>query len=469
MSSNTESRQTTVKRPILWQGRGLHSGAPCKVEVHPAPENHGFRFYRMDADAEKMIKADTRFVVDTNRSTTLGIGDISIGTVEHLLAALVGAGIHNAKIEVTGPEVPILDGSAGPFYNELKDAVEEQEKALVGPWLIREVIEYTCPESGAEYTIMPSDKFEVSVSLDYPSVNIGQQYSRFKEGDSFASLAQSRTFVLTSELAHLAKQNLIKGGDVKNAVLIADGDRALDDLKNALESLEHSNAEEIIAQFEAGQALNAPDELVKHKIVDLIGDLSLLGYGIRGKIMAHKPGHKGNAALVKHLKPMMQKALKLRGLPVYHPAQKPILDTVQIQGYLPHRYPFLMVDKIIELSDKHVVGIKNITFNEGLFQGHFPNNPVFPGVLQMEALAQTGGLLALSTVENPSEWDTYFLKMDQVKFKRKVLPGDTLILRMDLIAPIRRGIVQMFGTTYVGDQIASEGELTAQIVNRNTL
>ncbi len=461
-------KHKTIKDAISWKGVGLHLGVPCKVTLKPADLGHGIKIIRTDLAEADAIKCDVKYVTDTNRRTTLSNGKYSIETVEHLLAALYAHNVSNALIEVDGPEVPILDGSAKEFSEGILSLLLDQDGDQE-VFELSHTINYTHADSGAEYIAIPADEWSVETILEYDQ-DIGDRHSSYVSSVDFnTQIAPARTYVFTDEVIQLAEAGLIKGGNIDNAVVIKSDNAAGLDFKKALEQLDLDNPDEVLKTVEDGQELHFRNELSRHKLLDLIGDIALIGAPIKAKIIAKKPGHTANIAFGKILKEAYLQHKKKASIPVYIPSKEPIFDTEKIKSYLPHRYPFLMVDKIIELSDTKVVGIKNITFNENFFMGHFPGNSVFPGVLQMEALAQTGGILALNTVENPSNWDTYFLKMDNVKFKRKVLPGDTLILKMVLSAPIRRGIVQMKGSTYVGDQLASEGDLTAQIVDRTKL
>ena len=461
--------QKTIKNTISWSGVGLHSGLQCKVMLHPREVGFGIKFKRTDIESGPFINADVKYVSSTLRGTNLKSGEIEVMTIEHLISALAASEIDNVLVELDGCEIPILDGSARDYYNDIKKAgiLDQDEKSNLIE--IDNVIEYKDDISGAEIIALPYDGFKVEVWLDYPTDMIGNQFASFSSGDDYGfEIAPSRTFVLAEDLKDLADQDLIKGGDVDNAIILMEDDFPEAELEEVLRKLGKENISEKIKDIKKGVNLLFPNEMARHKILDLMGDLRLAGARIKGRIIAKKPGHKINIEFAKILRNEFQKQKKLKGKPKYDPSLPPIYDAEKIKSFLPHRYPFLLVDKIIELSKTQVVGVKNVSINEQLFTGHFPGNPVFPGVLQMEALAQTGGILALSNVEDSGMWDAYFLKMDGVKFKRMVVPGDTMILKMTLLSPIRRGIVHMQGTVYVGDNIVSEGELTAQIAKRPT-
>jgi UDP-3-O-[3-hydroxymyristoyl] N-acetylglucosamine deacetylase/3-hydroxyacyl-[acyl-carrier-protein] dehydratase len=460
-------KQQTIKKPVSVQGVGLHTGKPATIIFNPAPVNHGYKFKRTDLEKKPVITADVNRVHSTQRGTTLIQGEATVNTVEHALSALAGLEIDNVLMEIDGPEVPIMDGSAGPFAKALLSAGIEEQELEKDYFEIEESIIYKDPESGAELIALPHPHFEVTTLIDFNSPILGQQYAVFdSESDYGRDIAPCRTFVFLHEVEYLFSQNLIKGGDLDNAIVIADQpvtQQQLDDLAKKLNKPSVKVEREGILNT---VKLHFKNEPARHKLLDVIGDVALLGKPIKGRILAVKPGHKVNVEFTKLLKKKYQEQRKLRGKPHYDPNEEPLYNTVQIAERLPHRYPFLLIDKIIELTDKGVVGVKNVTFNEAFFQGHFPNNPVMPGVLQIEAMAQTGGIFALAGKEDPSEWDTYFLKIENAKFKHKVVPGDTLLFKVDLMAPIRRGICQMQATAYVGNKIVSEAELTAQVVKR---
>ncbi len=459
--------QHTIEREVRIEGVGLHTGSFVHMQFKPAAENHGIRFQRIDLPGQPVILADVSKVVSTNRGTTLQEGEAQVWTVEHVLSALVGLGIDNVLIELDGPEIPIKDGSAIEFVNELEKAGTKQLLAPREVFRITEPISFEDPVTGAEFLALPSEKLEVTTMIDFNSKTLAPQYATLEQIEDYKNeIAPCRTFVFLHELEKLIDQDLIKGGDLNNAIVIVDRMMTQEELDILAKKLNKPSV-----KVEKEGVLNTvklffDNEPARHKLLDVLGDLALLGRPIIGNIVTKKPGHKFNVEFAKLLKKKMIEQRRLSGVPVYDPDKPALYDVEKIKTMLPHRYPFLLVDKIIELSEKQVVGIKNVTANESFFQGHFPDNPVFPGVLQIEALAQTGGILALSAVQDQGKWDTYFLKIDSAKFKQKVVPGDTLILKMELVAPIRRGIVQMLGTAYVGSKVVCEADMTAQIVKR---
>lgn len=462
-------KQRTINQKFDLNGSGLFTGKSVKMSCLPAEANTGIVFKRIDLPDEPTILASIVNVDSTFRTTCIKKNEVQVHTIEHIMSAFYGMDIDNVIVELDGPEIPIFDGSAKLFVDAIsKVGVKEleQDKAFIR---FDERLDFVDEVSGAEYSYIPledENDFEFISIIEYNS-KVGRQVAMYKPDDSYKDqIAPSRTFVFVNELEDLYSKGIIKGGKVDNAIVFSHKDFSQDKVKELAQKF--NVAEDLIVDngILNGLTLHFPNEPAKHKLLDLLGDLFLLRKQIRGRIIAKRPGHTGNVAFAKFLREALQKQKKLRGLPIYNPRKKPLYTAEDIKGLIPHRYPFLLVDKIIELTENKVVGIKNVTFNENFFQGHFPGNPVFPGVLQMEALAQTGGILALSLVEQASNWDTYFLKMDNVKFKQIVRPGDTLILKMELLSPIRRGIVHMQGIAYVGETIVSEGELTAQIIQR---
>ncbi len=460
-------KQTTIQHPITVRGVGLHTGKPVTLTFKPAPPNHGYRFQRIDLPDQPILPADVKLVASTNRGTTLRQGNAQVATVEHVLSALMGSGIDNILMEVNGPEIPIADGTALPFVEALDQAGRVEQDAERECFVITEPIAYKDEVSGTELLALPSENFEVAVMIDFNSKVLGPQYATLSHLEGYRTeIAPCRTFVFLHELEKLLDMGLIRGGDLDNAIVIADRPVDPDELDRLARKMGKPSV-----RVESEGVLNTvqlrfSNEPARHKLLDIIGDLALIGRPIRGKIVATKPGHTANIEFAKLLKKNLMEQRRLFGVPKYNPDKEPLFDINSISRLLPHRYPFLLVDKIIELTDTHVVGVKNVTINEPFFQGHFPGNPIFPGVLQIEAMAQTGGILALNAVDDPQNWDTYFLKIENARFKSKVVPGDTLILKMELLEPIRRGIVHMQGAAYVGSRIVSESELTAQIIRR---
>ena len=458
-------KQKTLAKSFRQEGVGLHTGKSVIIEFEPAEANHGIRFMRVDMKDQPILTADVTQVVSTNRGTTIRNGEAQISTVEHVLSALIGMGVDNCLIKVDGPEIPIMDGSALHFVNGIVAAGIIEQDSNRDYFEIEEPISFKDEVTGTELLALPGDKFEITAMIDFNSHILGHQYASLQNIEEYETqIAPCRTFVFIRELEQLFDQNLIKGGDLDNAVVIAD--RLMD--QDELDRLAKKLGKQSIKVEKTGilntTSLKFENEPARHKLLDVIGDLALLGKPIKGKIVARKPGHTANIEFTKLLKKKLIEQRKQKGRPKIDPDQPPIYDIEDIRRMLPHRYPFLLVDKIIEMNENTIVGVKNITFNELLFQGHFPGNSIFPGVLQVEALAQVGGVFVLSKVPDPENWGTLFLKIDNTKFKSKVVPGDQLILKMQLLSPIRRGICHMFGTAYVGSRLVSESELTAQIV-----
>ncbi|MRM97059.1 bifunctional UDP-3-O-[3-hydroxymyristoyl] N-acetylglucosamine deacetylase/3-hydroxyacyl-ACP dehydratase [Riemerella anatipestifer] len=456
-------KQKTLKEEVSLSGIGLHTGKQVNLTIKPAKENTGFVFVRTDLEGNPQVEADVNYVTTTERGTTLEKLGVKIHTCEHLLAALVGMDLDNAILELDSAEPPILDGSSKFFVEAIEKAgIVEQEKAREY-LVIKEVMSYTDPNSGADITIIPSDTYEITTMVDFGTKVLGTQNATMKHISEFKEeFASARTFSFLHELEMLLDHGLIKGGDISNAIVYVDKELT----PETTEKLKKAFGREEISIRPNGVldnlTLNYPNEAARHKLLDVIGDLALVGVKIKGKVIANKPGHFVNTQFAKKLNGQW-KLQKKKNVPDFDLTKEPVYDINGIMGLLPHRPPFLLVDKILELSDTHVVGLKNVSMNEPFFTGHFPKEPVMPGVLQIEAMAQTGGILVLANVPDPENYSTYFVKIDKVKFKKKVVPGDTLIFKIDLIEPIRRGIVHMQGYGYVGDSVVVEAELMAQV------
>lgn len=460
------AKQRTIKNEVTLKGVGLHTGKEVILTFKPAPENNGYAFVRIDLEGSPVIEADASYVVNTQRGTNLEKKGVKIQTSEHVLAALVGLEIDNCIIELNASEPPIMDGSSKYFVEALEEAGIVEQEADREEYVVKDVISYTDEETGSEILVMPSDSYQITTMVDFGTKVLGTQNATLKKLSGFKKeISNARTFSFLHELEALLEHGLIKGGDLNNAIVYVDKElspETMDKLKVAFDKDSISVKPNGILD---NLTLHHPNEAARHKLLDVIGDLALVGTRIRGKIIANKPGHFVNTQFAKKLQKVI-KIEKRNKVPQFDLNLPPVMDVNQIMGMLPHRPPFLLVDKIIELSEKHVVGVKNVTMNEPFFVGHFPGAPVMPGVLQIEAMAQTGGILALSTVPDPENYLTFFMKIDNVKFKQKVVPGDTLIFKLELITPIRRGICHMQAYAYANGKLATEAELMAQIVKQ---
>lgn len=461
-------KQHTIQKSVTISGVGLHTGVHANMTFLPAKANHGIKFQRVDLEGEPIVDADVDNVVDLSRGTTIEQSGARINTVEHTLAALVGLEIDNILIQLDGPEPPIMDGSSAQFVEALESAGLEEQNALRNFFDVNEGIFYREPERNVEIAALPLDDYRVTVMVDYNSPVLGSQHASLNNIGQFKEeISSCRTFCFLHELEMLYKNNLIRGGDLNNAIVVVDRkveDHELDHLASLFNKPKVEVKKEGILN---NVDLRYKNEPARHKLLDLMGDLALAGRPVKAQILAARPGHAANVAFAKKIKKAMLRS-SAENVPHYDPKLPPVLDITRITSMLPHRYPFQLVDKIIHLDDKVVAGVKNVTINEPFFQGHFPGKPVMPGVLQIEAMAQTGGILVLNTVDEPSEYLTFFLSIDSCKFRQQVGPGDTLVIKCELLHPIKRGIAKMKGVAYVGNTVVSEATLSAQIRKKNS-
>jgi UDP-3-O-[3-hydroxymyristoyl] N-acetylglucosamine deacetylase/3-hydroxyacyl-[acyl-carrier-protein] dehydratase len=461
-----DAKQKTILHEVKISGKGLHTGLTVNMLLKPAPENFGIVFKRIDLKDQPEVEASVSNVIDTSRGTVIEKNGARVGTIEHLMATLTALEIDNLLIEIDAPEAPIMDGSSVLHYDQIGEDNIKELDARKEYFVVREKIVFNDPESGVEIIALPDNEFSLNVMISFNSPVLGNQFAKLDSLKAFRKeISPCRTFVFLHELEFLLNHNLVKGGDLDNAIVIMDRDVTQQELDRIADLFHH---EHIKLNGQKGilnnLQLHFNNEPARHKLLDLIGDLTLLGKPIKGKIIATRPGHFSNVQFTKLLHKEMNKQFSKTAAPIYNPDVEPIMDVLKIRELLPHRYPFLMVDKVIEIKDNYIVGIKNITANEPMFTGHFPQEPVFPGVLQIEAMAQCGGLFVLNQMDPEKSYSTYFMKIDGIKFRRKIVPGDTLIIKVELLTPIRRGISTMKGYIFVGNQLASEGEFMAQIV-----
>lgn len=458
-------KQTTLKREVSLSGKGLHTGVDVTITFKPAPANHGYKFCRTDLPGNPVIEAIADNVTETSRGTTLRQGEADVHTIEHVLAAFSGMRVDNALIEINGPEAPIMGGSSAKFVEAIKTAGTEELKEDRNYYVVKEKITFSDEEHGVDLIVYPDDHFSADVLIDYNSKILGNQYAILDNIDDFeAEISRSRTFVFFHELEPLFKAGLIKGGDLDNAIVILEREVEQEEIDRIARMFNKPGITEHHAGVLNNTKLVYPNEPARHKLLDLIGDLALVGQPIKGKVVATRPGHYANTRLARLMRQTIKRQSAKKDIPLLDTTKPPVLDIEQIKKLLPHRFPFLMIDRVIELTDNHVIAIKNATYNEAFFQGHFPAEHVFPGVLIVEAMAQAGGILVLRNVDEPEKYSTYFLKIDRLKFKHKVVPGDTLVMRCDMTEPIRRNIVIMYAQAFVGTRLVAEGELTAQVI-----
>lgn len=456
-------KQLTLKDQFTIKGKGLHTGVQVDATFLPAPDNHGYKIQRVDLEDQPIIDAVAENVVATTRGTVLGRGEVSVSTVEHALSALYAAGIDNVLIQVNAPELPILDGSAITYAEEIERVGRQEQKAEKEYLIIKNKLEVVDEETGAKIVVLPDEEFTVDVKINYDSVVLHNQYATLEHIENYKEeIAASRTFVFVREIEKLLAANLIKGGHLDNAIVIYDAPMSqqnLDYLADLL-GVEHIHPEHF--GFLNDTPLTSENEPARHKLLDIIGDIALIGAPMKGRVIATRPGHSINTKLAKLLRRDVKRMDVIA--PLYNPNVEPLMDNNQIRQHLPHRYPFLLVDKIIDKGEQYIVGVKNVTTNEPFFTGHFPQEPVMPGVLLIEAMAQSGGLLVLGTVEDPERYSTYFMKIDNVKFRQKVVPGDTLLFHVSFMTELRRGCAMMKGRAFVGEKLVCECEFMAQII-----
>jgi UDP-3-O-[3-hydroxymyristoyl] N-acetylglucosamine deacetylase/3-hydroxyacyl-[acyl-carrier-protein] dehydratase len=459
-------KQHTLSRSISISGTGLHTGILVDMTLHPANPGFGIQFQRVDLPNQPVIKADCDLVTDTSRGTTLQVGEAKVSTVEHILAALVGLGVDNLLIELNGPEIPIMDGSSAPFIEAIEKVGVLEQDAAKAWYSIDENIFHYDEDKRVEMVALPALDYQITTLIDFNSPVLGTQHAALKTIKDFKSeIGPCRTFCFLHELETLLDHDLIKGGDINNAIVVVDKPVTDEEMGRLAKVFKRDKIEVKSEGYLNNLELRFPNEPARHKLLDVVGDLALIGYPIKARIIANRPGHSSNVEFAKKIKQYIKKNKNIKDVPVYDPSATPVYTLEQIEKTLPHRHPFLLVDKIIELTDTSIVGVKNVTFNEWFFPGHFPGNPVMPGVLQIEALAQTGGILCINAMPK-GNYDTYFLKINNCKFKQMVKPGDTMLLKLELMAPIRRGICEMRGTVYVNGKVATESELVAQVIKR---
>lgn len=457
------SKQKTLKGSFALCGKGLHTGLSLTVTFNPAPENSGYKIQRIDLENQPVIEAIAENVVDTQRGTVLGKGDVRVSTIEHGMSALYAMGIDNCLIQVNGPEFPILDGSASMYVDKINEIGIEEQNAPKDYYIIRHKIEIKDEESGSCITILPDEGFSLTTMCSFESKFINSQFATLDDMDAYATeIAPARTFVFVRDIEPLLKANLIKGGDMDNAIVIYERQTTQERLDQLADFLKVPRLDATKLGYIQHKPLVWENECTRHKLLDIIGDMALIGRPIKGRIIATRPGHTINNKFAR----LMRREIRKHEIqaPIYDCNEPPVMDVNRIRELLPHRYPMQLVDKVISLGANSIVGVKNVTSNEPFFTGHFPQEPVMPGVLQIEAMAQCGGLLVLNTLEEPERWSTYFMRIDDVKFRQKVVPGDTLLFKVDLLDPVRHGISSMKGYVFVGDKVVSEATFTAQIV-----